>query len=304
MTWLGKILTVVIFLGAVFWAYLTVQSFALRTNWKLEADKYKAAYNEAKSKREDEYNRNRAAEANFQLRLASEKNRSEGLARSVADLKGQANRAAEDTKKLQDDLAAADVKAIKLEAMVAAMTAEVAGVRKRNEFLENDRVNLVLSAENARREAVTARNSERLAQAIASDNSKKVEDLMARLSDLKAGSGSGTASGAVLRAIDKPAPPILPNLRGQVDGVSGDLMSVSIGIDAGLGVGTTLDVFRTSGDGGARYLGKAKVTSANNLFPKQAVMTFIPARNVPMGQLTPAELPRKGDLVKPLDSGN
>src|SRR6185295_11542940 len=110
MTWLGKILTVVIFIGAVFWAYLTVQAFALRTNWKTEAEKYKTAFNEAKTKREDEYNRNRSAEAALQLLLVNEKNRSDSLSKSVADLKGQANKAAEDTKKLQDAFAEADIK--------------------------------------------------------------------------------------------------------------------------------------------------------------------------------------------------
>ncbi len=194
------------------------------------------------------------------------------------------------------------MKAIKLEAMVAAMTAEVAGVRKRNYFLEDDRNNLVIAAETARREAVTARNSERLAQSIASDNAKKVEDLIVRVSELK--TGGGASGSGVLRAIDKPPPAILPNLRGQVNDVLGDLVTVSVGIDAGLGVGTTFDVYRTEGEGGARYLGKVKVTSAFNLYPKQAVMTFLPARNVPFSQLTPAELPRKGDLVKPLDAGN
>src|SRR4029077_17466074 len=106
------------------------------------------------------------------------------------DLRSQANTAAADTKKLQDMIAEADIKATKLEANLAAMTAEVAGVRKRNEFPETDRLNPVVNAENARREAVTARNSERLAQAIASDNAKKVEDLIVKVSELKTGGGA------------------------------------------------------------------------------------------------------------------
>src|SRR5262249_34473974 len=98
--------------------------------------------------------------------------------------------------------------------------------------------------------------------------------------------------------------PLLPNLRGQVDQVLGDLVTISVGIDSGIGVGTTLDIYRQEGEGGPKYLGKVKVSSAYNLYPKQAVMTFIPARHVPSSQLTAAELPRKGDLVRPLEAGN
>ena len=58
-----------------------------------------------------------------------------------------------------------------------------------------------------------------------------------------------------------------------------------------------LDVIRL--EGGGKYIGTVKVTSALNLFPKQAIVTFIPARNIPLDRLRVEDLPRKGDEVRP-----
>ena len=43
MTWLGKILTIVVMLGAVVWAYFTVQSYVTRVNWKNELERERVA---------------------------------------------------------------------------------------------------------------------------------------------------------------------------------------------------------------------------------------------------------------------
>jgi hypothetical protein len=93
---------------------------------------------------------------------------------------------------------------------------------------------------------------------------------------------------------------VLSNLRGEVTDVADDLVTLSIGIDAGLAVGTTLDIYRT--EGGPRYLGTVKITNALNLFPKQAIASFTPARNVPFERLRPEERPKKGDEVRPLST--
>jgi hypothetical protein len=296
MTWLGKILTVVVFLGVLLWAYFTVQSYALRTNWKVEAEKYKDAYTKAVAARQSEYDRYRASEDTIRRQLVNEQTRSEGLNKQIASFGEDAKRAGTVAKEFQDQLAQLDVKAIKLEAELQARIAELQGVRARNKEVEDDRLRLVIAAETARREMVRAQNSEKLTQAIADENSRKAEDLQARIGDLKAGGGSG-ASGAVMRAINKPPAPVLENLRGEVKDVAGDLVTITVGIDAGMGVGTVLDVYRT--EGGGRYLGKVRVTSAYNLYAKESVVTFTPARNVPIERLTPEELPRKGDVVRP-----
>ena len=147
---------------------------------------------------------------------------------------------------------------------------------------------------------VRAQNSERLAQAIASENAKKVEDLQARVTELRATGGAGTGASSVLNAINKPPPPVLSNLRGEVRDVADDLVTISIGIDAGLAVGTVLEISRFDG-AKSRYLGTVRVTDAFNLYPKQAVVKFTPASGRPLARLRPEELPQKGDVVRPIN---
>ena len=96
----------------------------------------------------------------------------------------------------------------------------------------------------------------------------------------------------------RPAPDLLANLRGEVTEVGDNFMTVDIGINAGLAVGHQFDVYRL--EGGGRLLGTAKVPSALNLFPKQAILTFTPVRDVPVEKLKAEELPKKGDQVRPL----
>jgi hypothetical protein len=103
----------------------------------------------------------------------------------------------------------------------------------------------------------------------------------------------------VLNTINKPPPPILANLRGEVLDVADDLVTISVGIDSGLAVGTVLEIYRLNG--GGRYLGTVRVTDAFNLYPKQAVVKFTPASGQPLARLRPEDLPKKGDLVKPAD---
>ena len=164
--------------------------------------------------------------------------------------------------------------------------------RKRNIALEDERVRLVLAKEAADRGRLSAENEAKLSRSIADENAKKVETLTALVTELRQSGGSGTA--AVLRTIDKVPAPLPANIRGTVArDIVGDLVQISIGIDAGLEPGSRLDVYRESG--GGRYLGTLVVTQS--VYPKEAVAVFKPARPVPMAQLRPDELPRKGDLV-------
>jgi hypothetical protein len=80
----------------------------------------------------------------------------------------------------------------------------------------------------------------------------------------------------------------------------GDFVHINIGIDAGLEPGSRLDIYRESG--GGQYLGTVVVTKS--VYPKEAVAEFKPARNVPISQLRPEELPRKGDVVGHVSTSN
>ena len=152
---------------------------------------------------------------------------------------------------------------------------------------------LVLAKEIADRGRLSAENESKLSRAIADENAKKVETLAALVTELRQ-SGGGGGQATVLRSIDKIPAPLPANIRGTVvRDIDGDFVRISIGIDAGLEPGSRLDVYRESG--GGKYLGTLIVT--RSVYPKEAVAEFRPARAVPMAQLRPEELPRKGDVV-------
>ena len=188
---------------------------------------------------------------------------------------------------------------MKHQANIQTLNAELNAVRERNYLLEDNSVKQTIATEDAKAEMVRAQNSEKLAQQIAGDNAKKAEDLQARVDDLRARRRARAGRRGLL--IDKPPPPVLPNLRGEVTAVAGDLVTIPLGIDAGLAVGTVLEIYRTNG--GGRYLGTVKVTDAFNLYSKQAVVKFTPASGLPLARLRPEELPQKGDLVRPVTDG-
>ncbi len=157
----------------------------------------------------------------------------------------------------------------------------------------------MLAKEAADRARLTAENDAKLARAIADENAKRVETLTAQLIEARASGGGGGAA-TVLRTIDKVPAPLPENIRGTVlRDMQGDFVHISIGIDAGLEPGSRLDVFRESG--GGQYLGTLVVTKS--VYPKEAVAEFKPARGVPISQLRPDELPRKGDTVGHVSTG-
>lgn len=292
MTWLGKILTFLVLIGAVVWAYLTVNAFVTRNNWKARADGFEKAFKESEAARQEDF---RAAQVNREAlaRLyAAEKSRGDDLARGYEELSAAGRKADAEYKKLELDYMNADVQARILIAREKSTLDELDQTRKRNIVLEDERVKLVLAKEAADRDRLRAENEAKLARAISDENAKKIETLTALVTELRQTGGSGTA--AVLRSIEKAPAPLPDNIRGTVmRDMVGDFVQISIGIDAGLEPGSQLDVYRESG--GGQYLGTLVVTKS--IYPKEAVAEFRPARRVPVSQLRPDELPRKGDTV-------
>jgi hypothetical protein len=292
MTWLGKILTFVVMLAAVMWMYFTVQAYATRTNWKTEYEKLKEASVKTAAAQAAEINLHQINEDALKRLLINEQTRTSNVRKELAEAVGAnkiANNKVTDLQKAYDEN---DVKCTLLEASVDGANKEAAAVRERNIALEDKMTGLILAREDALREKVQALNEAKLQKSIAEENSKKVEELALQVSELKLSGGS-------LRGLlEKPPPPVLSNLRGEVERVAGDLVVLSIGVDAGLSKGSVLDLSRL--EGGGRYLGTVKITE---LYPKQAIAVFTPARaNVPFTQLRPEELPKKGDQVRPSES--
>jgi len=133
-----------------------------------------------------------------------------------------------------------------------------------------------------------------LAQAMPGTDTNKLEELALEHSEQRAGSPPWVHP---LHRLQKPSPAIVPNLRGQVTSVSGELLVLDIGVNTGLQVGMVLDVIRL--ESRDKHIGTVKVTSALNLFPKQAIVTFTPVRREhPLDRLKENELPKIGDQVR------
>jgi hypothetical protein len=157
--------------------------------------------------------------------------------------------------------------------------------KKRIAELEKKAEEQALILEENRRQVLQAQNAEKLARATA-------EALAARLDKLRAQRGEPQHP-----PLPRVEPYALPeDLRGNIVDVAGDLVTISIGIDAGLTVGAVLEVYRPDGK---KVIGTVKVTDAFNLYPKQAVVKFTPARKAELKDLKPEELPKKGDVVRP-----
>ena len=241
------------------------------------------------------------AEDLLRRQVAVEQTRNASLSKTVETLSQAAKKGADDFARLQGEFEKGDINGVKLQANIQTLNAELNAVRERNYLLEDNSVKQAIATEEAKAEMVRAQNSEKLAQQIAADNAQKAEALQARVDHLRAqGGGGGTGSG-VLDSSTSGRRRFCANLRGEVAEVAGDLVTISVGIDAGLGVGTVLELYRTSG--GGRYLGTVKVTDAFNLYSKQAVVKFTPANGLPLARLRPEDLPKKGDLVRPVSDG-
>jgi len=292
MTWLGKILTFVVMIAAVMWMFLNVQVYKSRTNWKASYDDLKKIQTEAAAAASTEMNRHKNDEDALKRLFVTKQTEAENSQKQIDTLSKANKEVVAAVASLQGVIANGDVKSVLLQANIDVTLKELDSIRARNTVLEDQTTQLVIKAEDAKREMVRALNALKLSQAISDDNAKKVEELQALLNDLKQGGND------LRRQLDKRPPPVLSNLRGEVSKVDGDLVELSIGVDAGLSKGTVLELSRL--EGGGRYLGTVRVI---DLEPKKCVAVFTPARaNVPFNQLRPEELPKKGDLVRPQES--
>lgn len=295
MTWLGKILTFVVMIAAVAWMYFTVQAYVTRTNWKTALEGWQDSYNKLSKARDIEVERNRANEDHLRRLIENEKTRSEGLQKQIAALSDDHNKFVNEVATQQKVLSQGDIQCVVLQANLDNTIKELDTVRKRNLDLENGKTQLVLDKEYALREKVKAENEAKLFRSNSDELQKKNEELVLQVNEYKLNGGMRNP------LVDRPPPPVLSNLRGEVENVSskGDLVTLSIGADAGLSKGTVLELSRIDNDGG-HYLGTVKVY---DLGYKTAIAEFIPKDpKVPFARLKPNELPKKGDLVKPVES--
>jgi hypothetical protein len=262
MTALGKILAFANLVFSLVVAGLIVVVYVSRTNWHEAFKKSQAQYQVAQS-------------ANQVIQKEAQENQAK-LDAQVKDLQGQIadlGKRVEAEKKLREDsdrlLEAERKKGTGETASVAALKKDIDRQKEDAKALEamvNDKdvqIGKLLKSNHDLRE-------ERVAAEIMANSYKgRVDRLVAQLEDatkenirLKR-SGGVTDTGAVAR--DNPPPSNVEGLIKQADPTSG-LVVLTIGSDAGLARGHTLDVFRLSPT--PQYLGQIRLTDVR---PTEAV---------------------------------
>lgn len=291
MTWIGKILSVLVLLLALVWMWFTVSLFAARTNWKVQADTYKKAFDDARKAREAEYRDYQTAKDAYDRQVLTAETRIKGLADQVAKLQTDANANADALAAANKIIKDSDIKAVELGARIQAMTDEVQKTRDRNNSLEDERVVLVVKKEQAEKDRQAAENLAKQAAAQKLLADARVESLTAQLAEARSTGGSSTAT--VINSFTRPPAPLPEGVRGTVTAYGNGYVVLSIGIDAGLTNGAVLDVYRT--EGGGDYLGTVVIQTVH---PKEAVGQFKPKdERIPISRLRPEQLPKVGDLV-------
>jgi hypothetical protein len=303
MTWLGKILAMLVMLLSLVWMYFTVNVYVTRTNWKTQADTYKDAHTKALAAREAEYRAHQSVAAAYDSKLAALNTEITGLKTQNATLVKANDEAVAGQKALANAIEQADIKAVALQIGLDASIREADAIRLRANKLEDERIGLTLQRELANKERLEAQNDLKLAVSRLEEAERRLEVAQAEVKDLKAqgGGGGGMLLGRVPSLGAGPsgggAAPA-EGTRGTVTKVDEDFVVLSIGIDAGLRAGMTLDLIRL--DTG-KYLGTVTI-SASGLNPKQSVATFKPSTDRPFARLKPDEKPQVGDQVTRVDT--
>lgn len=295
MTWLGKILAVLVMLMALVWMWFTAAVFAARTNWKVQAEAYKKAYDEAKAARESEYRMYQAEKDALSRQLTSAQEEAKTQAGLVATAEKASKEFIQKNAELDKILKESDLKAVGIQANYQASLEELAKNRERLTVLENERVKLVIAREQAEKERQASENLAKQAQADKLQADRRVEELTTQVNELRSSGGSSTAT--VLNSLNKAPAPTPEGLRGTVERFekSSGLVQVSVGIDSGVVVGSVLDVYRAKDGEDARYLGTVVISSST---PKRAVGVFRPADpRKTIQQLRAEELPQSKDTV-------
>jgi hypothetical protein len=173
----------------------------------------------------------------------------------------------------------------RLKAELDAATKQIEALKKRTAELEAALEKATVAREAADREAQAARLKLR-------QMTLKLEGIVDELKD---------GAGAVPPGIPLGKVPLVPDgIRGTVTAARDGKVVLSLGKDAGLAPGQSLDVYRTTPT--ARYLGTVVIEQA---YPKEAVGVFKPANpKKALKDLKPDELPQAGDAVGRIGPGH
>lgn len=298
MTWLGKILTVLVLLGSVVAVAFTTQAYVTRTNWKKRAETYKLAYEKA-NQRADAERKGRiadAANADVLIKVASQEAEVQGqqIAALTVDSTGTMQRItglAGRVTNRHTDVMGYEAAAKALIDREQAIRAEKVTLSSANADLQFALDKAGLDMRNAEARAATYLFQVEFRDRQLKRTQEELEQARRQLQD-RSLAGGRTES---FNPDRRPAKPLEPGTRGTVVAYEGGLMVVGLGLDQGVAPGTVLNVRRPGGD--QRYLGRAVV--GETVRQKQAVAAFEPQSGRPLRSLTPDEVPAAGDVVEP-----
>jgi hypothetical protein len=294
MTWLGKILTILVLVVSLVWVYMTALAWSTRTNWKTSADKYRAALDESEKlrKQENEDAQKQIAALNAQL---AETRKGADTSAGRTELLAQTNeQTLKDYSAIFGTLEMHGTSATAIAANQKAAQEELTAVRARNKELEDETAKRAIELQKALNDKSSAEADARTVRLRLDEAQGKIDNLTAQMNELRR-QGPGFGGSAEPQFGSPPVAPLLAGTRGTVtafDRESG-LVQISIGLDAGVSPGAVLDVSRL--EGGGKYLGTVYVTDAR---PKAAVATFRPLSGKRINLLKPDELPKAGDMVE------
>ncbi|HLW67109.1 MAG TPA: hypothetical protein VKS79_17475 [Gemmataceae bacterium] len=262
MTVLGKILVFVNLVFSLAVAGLIVTVFMTRTNWRNGYDEVKKELSISEASRAaDQASYKSIVEAKEAANTQLEQ-KNVALQNDILALNGRVTA-------LQADLAQQKTLANTEQSNNVASTREMQKLQTERDMLaeqKTERDKRILALEKSivdhRNEAVSAR--------IQSNSlNERLQKMMMQVEVLTRENSQLKASGAVATNAYKPAP---VEVKGQVTGVADNLVTVSLGSDHGLSVGTILQAYRLSPS--AQYLGTVTIT---NIETHRAAGRFTPA---------------------------
>ncbi len=278
MTFVGKILVILIMAFSLVFLGVSTVVFSTATNWKTVAEKSKGDLSKAQTKVSDLDNRLKTAQgsldtakAEHQKLVTERENRIKELDKKIQDTENQATaaRGQLETAQRNAQIALAEATARKGETDTLNETLTKAQVQG-NQFLGQN-IELTDRIRILEREKATAEQ-----------NAKDLRTSNAKLMAFVRGKGLNVGN---LDAIDPNSVP--PQVEGRVNQINATnrSMEISIGSNDGLNVGQELYLFRTQPR--AEYLGKIKIVAVE---PQKAVADVI-------GQTVNRKKILEGDIV-------
>jgi hypothetical protein len=273
MTLLGKILVLIVFVLSLLLGAEVVLLHITGTNWKGAFDKKSLSYEGAAALVEVLYQKNdeltaqlAQAEKDYQAKLKDLEDKLAAARRDKAnadtELATLKKQALENAANLDKDSKSGE----RYQSEIALLTTQNQQTRQQN-------AELAKAVEDMRQKKVEA-------EIIAQTLQARMKDLMAKLEDVskqlvKARSPATTGAGGIAQRN-----PPLADIKGVVQDVKDNLVKLSIGSDAGLVQGNTLDVYRLNP---TKYLGTVRILE---LRPNESVGSMLPGR---LGAVQPGD---------------